>query len=141
MPSYRQFRKPRTKSHPSFPLKNSLEDIVAEQLIGLCGNTIAEVVKNSYEVTDFPYKRIASYTPDFILPNGVIIEAKGFFTPEDRGKHLLIKAQYPDLDIRFIFENSNTKINSKSKTTYGVWCEQHGFLYSNKKIPREWLVS
>ena len=31
------------------------------------------------------------YTPDFVLPNGIIIEAKGIFEREDRQKHLLIK--------------------------------------------------
>jgi len=31
-----------------------------------------------------------SYKPDFELPNGIIIEAKGRFKPEDRKKHLLI---------------------------------------------------
>ena len=44
------------------------------------------------------------YTPDFVLPNGIIIETKGRFTADDRRKHAFIKLQHPKLDIRFVFE-------------------------------------
>ena len=50
-----------------------------------------------------------SYTPDFILPNGIIIESKGRFIVADRKKHLKIKEQHPDKDIRFVFTNSKNK--------------------------------
>ena len=40
---------------------------------------------------------VHTYTPDFILPNGILIEAKGLFETADRKKHLLIKKQYPQL--------------------------------------------
>ena len=43
------------------------------------------------------------YKPDFVLNNGIIIEAKGWFKARDRVKHLLIQEQYPELDIRFCF--------------------------------------
>mgnify|MGYP003647901080 FL=1 len=79
-----------------------------------------------------------TYTPDFILPNGIVVETKGRFTLEDRKKHLWIKEQ-SDKDIRFVFSNSNAKIRKGSKTSYGMWCDKHGFLYSNKKIPEEWF--
>tara|TARA_R110000765_G_scaffold117473_2_gene211209 strand:+ start:1328 stop:1726 length:399 start_codon:yes stop_codon:yes gene_type:complete len=79
-----------------------------------------------------------SYTPDFILPNGIIIESKGRFVSADRKKHLLVKQQHPKLDIRFVFSNSRGKINKGSKTTYGEWCDKHGFIYSDKRIPEEW---
>ena len=39
------------------------------------------------------------YTPDFVLPNGIIIETKGVWDAEDRKKHLLIREQHPELDI------------------------------------------
>lgn len=80
----------------------------------------------------------ATYTPDFILPNGIIVETKGRFLTADRQKHLLIKDQHPDLDIRFVFSNSNTKISKASKTTYAMWCESKGFLYADKFIPEDW---
>src|SRR6056297_1858467 len=79
------------------------------------------------------------YTPDFILPNGVIIEGKGRFTASDRKKHLHIQRQHPDLDIRFVFSNSNNRILKGSKTTYGMWCEKNGFLYADNEIPEGWL--
>ena len=79
------------------------------------------------------------YTPDFKLPNGIFIETKGRFVMEDRKKHILIKKQYPELDIRFIFQNTKGKIRKGSKTTYADWCDKHGFLYANKTIPADWL--
>lgn len=80
-----------------------------------------------------------NYTPDFFLENGIIIETKGRFTLEDRKKHILIKRQHPELDIRFVFQNANQKIRKGSKTTYAVWCKTHGFMYSCKTIPHEWI--
>ena len=80
-----------------------------------------------------------TYLPDFVLPNGIIIETKGRFVLADRKKHELIKSQRPELDIRFVFSNSNTKIAKNSKTTYGSWCEKLGIPYADKQIPKEWL--
>lgn len=79
-----------------------------------------------------------TYTPDFVLGNGVIIETKGRFMPSDRTKHLLIKEQHPELDIRFVFSNSKTRLSKRSKTTYGQWCDKHGFQYADRIIPLEW---
>lgn len=79
------------------------------------------------------------YTPDFVLPNGIIIETKGVWDAEDRKKHLLIKEQHPELDIRFIFNRSKSPIYKGSKTTYASFCEKYGFLYADKKIPEEWF--
>lgn len=81
-----------------------------------------------------------TYTPDFVLPNGIIIEGKGIFDATDRQKHLLIKKQYPHLDIRFIFSNPKTKIYSGSKTTLADWCAKYGYKYASKLIPAEWLT-
>jgi hypothetical protein len=78
-------------------------------------------------------------TPDFVLANGIIVESKGRFLTEDRKKMRLIKEQHPDLDIRFVFSNPNTRISKTSKTTYGKWAADHGFPYAAKKIPDAWL--
>lgn len=83
--------------------------------------------------------RVSKYTPDFELPNGIIIESKGRFITADRQKHLLVKAQHPDLDIRFVFSNSRARISKRSTTTYGMWAEKHGFLYADKEIPDAWI--
>lgn len=80
-----------------------------------------------------------TYTPDFRLPNGIFVETKGRFVIDDRKKHLLIKAQHPELDIRFVFQNSRGKIRKGSKTTYADWCDKHGFIYADKTIPTDWL--
>ena len=54
-------------------------------------------------------------------------------------KHLLIKQQKPDLDIRFVFQNPNAKLTKKSKTTYSMWADKNGFKWSNKDIPDGWI--
>jgi hypothetical protein len=102
----------------------------------------AKKVDFDYEKLRLPYlvSETRTYTPDFqILSNGIIIETKGRFLPSDRKKHLLIKEQYPDLDIRFVFSNPNAKIRKGSKTSYADWCDKHGFLYAQEIIPTEWI--
>ena len=98
---------------------------------------------------DFEYEKLKvqwqllenkTYTPDFKLPNGIIIESKGRFVQADRKKHLVIQDQHPFLDIRFVFSNSRSKLYKGAKSTYGDWCNKHGFLYADKRIPDEWLV-
>ena len=95
-----------------------------------------------YEAFEIPYEVPASdhkYTPDFVLLNGIIIETKGLLETSDRKKHLLIKKQYPHLDIRFVFSNPNTKLYKGSPTTYAKWCETNGFLYAKKFPPLSWF--
>jgi hypothetical protein len=79
------------------------------------------------------------YISDFLLENGIIIEVKGLFDIDDRKKHVLIKKQYPVLDVRFVFMSDKTKINKGSKTSYGDWCNSNGFLYAVKVLPKSWL--
>jgi len=80
-----------------------------------------------------------TYTPDFVLGNGIIIETKGLFTADDRRKHLAVKEQHPKLDIRFVFTSSKSKLSKGAKTTYGQWCEKNGIQYSDRIIPEDWL--
>ena len=98
-------------------------------------------VKYEYETQKIKYRveEDRTYTPDFILPNGIIVETKGRFMQADRKKHLLIQKQYPDYDIRFVFQNSRSKLYKGAKSTYGDWCDKHGFIYADKSIPKEWL--
>ena len=99
----------------------------------------ARGVEYEYETHTITYDaRPRRYKPDFILPNGVIIEAKGRFLGGDRSKHLLIKKQFPELDIRFLFQADNP-LSPKSKTRYSDWCKRHGFLYAFTDVPDEWL--
>jgi len=99
-------------------------------------------IKYGYESLKITYIKPVKqsyYKPDFVLANKIIIEAKGLFSSKDRQKHLLVKEQHPELDIRFVFSNSKIKLNKKSKTTYAMWCEKNGFLYADERIPKSWL--
>jgi hypothetical protein len=110
--------------------------------------TVADQIKKRGLVVRYedPSSRIAftqpacdrTYTPDFVLPNGIVVETKGRFTLEDRKKHLWIQEQ-TDFDIRFVFSNSRAKIRKGSKTSYADWCTKHGFIYADKQIPEEWF--
>jgi hypothetical protein len=120
----------RTKGH-----RSGLEDKVSDELK-------SKGIDGEYEKHQIQYTKPATnhtYKPDFRLPNGIFVETKGRFTLEDRKKHLLIKQQKPDLDIRFVFQNPNAKLTKKSKTTYGMWADKNGFKWSNKDIPQEWI--
>ena len=94
-----------------------------------------------YEKHKFSYQpKIKTYTPDFYMPEfDLFVETKGFFNVSDRVKHLLIKEQHPDLDIRFIFMDAKIRLDKRSKTTYGGWCEKHGFKYAVNRLPDEWI--
>jgi hypothetical protein len=119
--------------------RSVLEEKVSEQL-----NLLQ--VNFSYETEKIYYLQPAkkrSYKPDFITikkdGSKLFIETKGRLTASDRKKHEWVKDQNPNLDIRFVFTNSNTKIAKNSKTTYADWCNKHGFIFADKEIPKEWL--
>lgn len=119
--------------------RSGLEIKVSKQLELANVPVIYEQDKLNYE---WP-PRSSKYTPDFKIPTRdggyFYVETKGRFIASDRQKHLLIKAQCPDIDIRFVFSNQNQKLYKGSKTTYAQWCEKHGFQYANKTIPKAWL--
>jgi hypothetical protein len=115
--------------------RSGLEERIAEQLDKLG-------VTYQYEEVKLKYVKPASehiYTPDFVLPNGIIVETKGRFLINDRQKHLLVRKHNPTLDIRFVFSNSNARISKTSRTTYAIWCEKNNFKYADKVIPQEWI--
>ena len=93
--------------------------------------------KFEYETMTVRYVLNCRYTPDFILPNGVIIETKGRMLKKDARKHREVKKQNPDLDIRFVFMNLNEKVQG-SKYSNKQWCERYGFLYAENRIPYHW---
>tara|TARA_B100001250_G_C19315704_1_gene578218 strand:- start:164 stop:553 length:390 start_codon:yes stop_codon:yes gene_type:complete len=100
-------------------------------------------IKFDYEKLVILYTKPAqssTYTPDFRLANGIIIETKGRFVLADRKKHLFIREQYGHkYDIRFVFSNAKAKIYKGSKTTYADWCIKHNFKFFNKTIPMKWI--
>ena len=95
-----------------------------------------EYEKLKIEWEDLKYR---TYTPDFELDNGIIIETKGIFSAADRRKHVEIQRQHPTLDIRFVFSNANAKLYKGAKSRYCDWCEQKGFKWAHRVIPEEWL--
>jgi len=81
---------------------------------------------------------LRAYYPDFVLPNGIVIEVKGWFKPADRAKMLRIKAQYPGLDIRLVLDTPQ-QFTTKAKTqTLAQWCEKHGFSWAKREVPEGW---
>ncbi|MEK9918438.1 MAG: hypothetical protein VW496_03495 [Pelagibacteraceae bacterium] len=129
MINHKQFRAAR-----KYGYRSGLEHKVAEALKEQRIKYLYEAVKIEWE--DLAYR---TYTPDFVLPNGIIIETKGMFTAADRRKHLAVHNQHPELDIRFIFENSRRKLRKGAKSSYGEWCMRYGFRYFDRIIPEEWL--
>ena len=118
-----------------YGFRSGLEEAISKDLT-------SKGVGYLYEEFVIPYikpEKKAKYTPDWILPNGIIVESKGRHLTEDRQKMILIKTQYPDLDIRFVYSNSKTKISKRSKTTYADWSVKNGFPFADKLIPESWL--
>jgi hypothetical protein len=114
--------------------RSGLEEKVADLMVELG-------VKYEYESTKVPYQIMHSYTPDFLLPNGVFLETKGYWEASDRRKMKAVKEQHPELDIRMVFQSPYNKISKKSKTTYAKWCEKHDIPWTSYgNIPIDWLV-
>lgn len=101
-------------------------------------------VDYKYESCKIPYKIPESkhnYIPDFELPNGIFVEAKGKLDRVARKKMLLVVQQNPDKDIRFVFMRDNY-IAKGSKTKYSTWADKHGIKYTvnvRGEIPDEWI--
>jgi len=99
-----------------------------------------ESEKISYIVPESKHQ----YNPDFVLPNGVYLEGKGILIDhQERIKYILLKQQYPNLDLRFIFGNPSKRCGGM-KLTHGEWAEKHGFLYcsvKDKEIIQSWILS
>jgi hypothetical protein len=127
-----------------FSKKNQVVKVKAKLRSGLEDKIQAQLdeagVDYEYEKLKVPYSIPHTYNPDFILANGIIVEGKGLFTSEDRTKHLAVKKQHPELDIRFVFTRSASTLYKGSKSTYATWCEKHGFKYADKLIPEDWLA-
>ena len=94
--------------------RSRLEEKVADLLVDLD-------VKYEYETVKVDYTIAHIYKPDFILPNGVHLECKGYWDSKDRRKIKAVKEQNPDLDLRMVFQAPYNTISKKSKTTYAQY--------------------
>lgn len=149
---------PRTRPdrwyYEGYEFKSRIEQTVGKQLLSLKipfeyeTNSFGYTVKNTHgycadcgspnSVVD------RSYTPDFFLPNGVIIECKGKFTATERKKHVAMREQHPDLDLRILFQQNSylqkkQHRGDKSKR-YGDWCDSKDIKWAcGIRLPEEWL--
>ena len=130
----RGLRSPKKRRSSSRRYRSGLESDIADYLKDKQNQVRYERLKIEWE--DLRYR---TYTPDFILDNGIIIETKGIFDTEDRRKHLAIREQYPELDIRFVFSNSKAKLYKGAKSRYCEWCDKHEFKWEHRIIPEAWL--
>ena len=116
--------------HYSLPIVN--HKVEAAATCGTCGS---EDVRTHH-----------LYTADFAFTSKsgklILVECKGHplaWTGKTRSKHQAIKKQFPDMDLRFIFNNKNGKISARSKTSNADWCKRQGFLCETNLIPQRWI--
>ena len=126
------YDKLKKKKEPKF--RSKLEEKVATLLKELG-------VSYEYESTQIPYVIQHNYTPDFLLPNHVYLETKGYWDAADRRKVLAVKRDNPLIDLRMVFQSPYNIISKKSKTTYAQWCDRHDIPWTAyHEIPLEWLI-
>ncbi len=138
------------KKNKNWPYRSGLENDIAKQLRN---NKVPFDFEPSWGKLSYriPAKD-STYLPDFYITTKsgkiIIIEGKGIWVFDDRYKHLLIKQQRPELDIRFVFQRANQRIRKGSKTTYRDICEGRGtsifkdvtWKFSDGgMIPEEWM--
>ena len=114
--------------------RSKLEEKVADLLTNLGVTYEYESVKIAYQIAH-------NYNPDFILPNGIILECKGYWDAADRRKIKTIVKDNPDIDLRMVFQSPYNTISKKSKTTYAKWCDKHDIPWTAyHEIPLDWLI-
>ena len=122
------------KEKKDIKFRSGLEEKVANLLTGLG-------VSYEYESKRIPYVIQHHYTPDFVLPNHVVLECKGYWDPADRRKIKTIVKDNPDIDLRMVFQSPFNTISRKSKTTYAQWCDNLGIPWTSfHNIPLDWLI-
>lgn len=82
----------------------------------------------------------STYTPDFLLSNGIIIEYKGRLTTSDRTKLLAVSKSNPGIKLKLLFGADN-KLAKNNNKRYSQWATENGFDYAIGTPPRRWLRS
>ena len=114
--------------------RSGLEEQVADLLSELG-------ISYEYESKKISYVIQHHYTPDFILPNHVVLECKGYWDAQDRRKIKTIKKDNPAIDLRMVFQAPYNTISKKSMTTYAKWCENLDIPWTSfHYIPLDWLI-
>ena len=118
----------------SWKFRSGFERVIFEKFL-------KKIERAEYEQVSIDYILENKYWPDWYLPDhGFYIEIKGRLTSHDRRKHMAVKRQHPELDIRFVFMQNNP-ICTGSQTRYSDWCEKNGFQYAIKEVPKKWIQS
>ena len=97
-----------------------------------------------YEPDKIAYYVERHYIPDLKIGT-MFVELKGYFRQDAQRKMKAVKAQHPELDIRFVFQKADAKINGAKKRKDGTnmtcseWAERNGFVWAETTIPKEWL--
>lgn len=139
----------KTKIHKRPTFRSGLEQRVSKELTSRSVDYLYEPqhLKIAYTIPASDHK----YTPDFFIVTDsgkeIFVETKGIWDYDDRYKHLLIRQQEPDLDIRFVFSRSKQPIRKGSKTTYADICKGLGrgafkgveWKFADKSVPYGWL--
>lgn len=126
-------------------LKNAFELEIYKGL----KNLLHPKAKLEYETEKIPYTIEHVYEPDFPItrPDGtkLYIEAKGngrAWTSQVQRKMLEVRRQNPELDIRIIFYSDGSMGQRRKNGSFkrqSDWATEHGFKFSIRKIPKEWL--
>ena len=111
--------------------RNDFEREVYGELTELYGSAV------TYEQEKIFYSTLASYLPDFAIRRAgkpvTYIECKGYLRQEDKRKLTNVKRQYPDLDLRIVFQKEPYIANQK-------WCKKHGIPWAIAHIPERWFL-
>ncbi len=102
-----------------------------------------------YESERLDYTTSHTYIPDFKVKTRtgktIYIETKGngrSFDGNVRAKLIAVKEQHPESDLRIIFY-SDGKIGPKRKDgsflRQSDWATKHGFMFSIRELPEEWI--
>jgi hypothetical protein len=95
----------------------------------------------SYEGRSFDLLIPRSYTPDFFLDNGVVLEVKGYFDAEDRRLIKLFKEQHSSVDIRMVLQKPHQKLTKTGSMTYAAWCDKYHVPWcEGPSVPSSWLL-
>lgn len=101
-------------------------------------------VSYMYEPDKLAYFVERHYIPDLKVGT-MFVELKGYFRQDAQRKMKAIKAQHPDLDIRFVFQKADATIQGAkkrkdgSKMTCAEWADRNGFVWAEATIPEEWI--
>ena len=101
-------------------------------------------VSYKYEPEKLAYYVERHYIPDLAVGT-MIVELKGYFRQDAQRKMKAVKAQHPELDIRFVFQNASATVQGAkkrkdgSKMTCKEWADRNGFMWAEATVPEEWL--